>query len=184
MFDPIFDAMFSTQGVMVILLSVYAGAMWMFLTSAPKVHTVMVSDIDHARDFYSGLLELAKADVPLHYYYGYEQSLSVVGDPIYLPTEARAGAVASRSANRSNLEHEGLWYKLQKNSQLHIVPGSRRGESSRDRHICFNRDCVEQILMRIQILGIKHKIRREQPLEFLVKDLEGQIFEIAEVKGS
>jgi catechol 2,3-dioxygenase-like lactoylglutathione lyase family enzyme len=184
MFDPIFDAMFSTQGVMVILLSVYAGAMWMFLTSAPKVHTVMVSDIDRARDFYSGLLELAKADVPLHYYYGYEQSLSIVGDPMYLPTEARSGAGASRNANRGNLELEGLWYKLQKNSQLHIVPGSRKGDSSRDRHICFNRDCVEQILLRIQILGIKHKIRREKPLEFLVKDLEGQIFEIAEVKGS
>ncbi len=179
MFDPIFDAMFSTQGVMVILLSVYAGAMWMFLTGAPKVHTVMVSDMDLAREFYSGMLELSKADVPLHYYYGYEQSLSVVGNPMYLPTEARS----TRATNRSNLEHEGLWYKLQKNSQLHIVPGSRKGESNRDRHICFNRDCVEQILLRIQILGIKHKIRREQPLEFLVKDSEGQIIEIAEVKS-
>jgi hypothetical protein len=32
------DSLFSTQGIMVMLLAAYAGAMWMFLTSAPKVH--------------------------------------------------------------------------------------------------------------------------------------------------
>ncbi|MEL7010575.1 MAG: glyoxalase-like domain protein, partial [Cyanobacteria bacterium J06588_4] len=31
------DSLFSTQGVMVMLLVAYAGAMWMFLSSAPKV---------------------------------------------------------------------------------------------------------------------------------------------------
>ncbi|MDA0867720.1 MAG: glyoxalase-like domain protein, partial [Cyanobacteria bacterium] len=38
------DSLLSTQGIMVMLLVAYAGAMWMFLSSAPKVHTVMVSD--------------------------------------------------------------------------------------------------------------------------------------------
>jgi len=32
------DSLFSTQGIMVMLLAAYAGAMWMFLTSAPKVY--------------------------------------------------------------------------------------------------------------------------------------------------
>ena len=43
------DSLFSTQGIMVMLLAAYAGAMWMFLTSAPKVHTVMVSDLGQAQ---------------------------------------------------------------------------------------------------------------------------------------
>ena len=44
------DSLFSTQGIMVMLLAAYAGAMWMFLSSAPKVHTIMVSDLEVARD--------------------------------------------------------------------------------------------------------------------------------------
>lgn len=48
------DSLFSTQGIMVMLLAAYAVAMWMFLTSAPKVHTVMVSDLEIARQFYEG----------------------------------------------------------------------------------------------------------------------------------
>jgi hypothetical protein len=55
------DSLFSTQGIMVMLLVAYAGAMWMFLTSAPKVHTIMVSDLEIARQFYEGLLNLAAA---------------------------------------------------------------------------------------------------------------------------
>ncbi|MFN9228142.1 MAG: glyoxalase-like domain protein, partial [Pseudanabaena sp.] len=31
------ESIFSTQGIMVMLLGAYAVAMWMFLTSAPKV---------------------------------------------------------------------------------------------------------------------------------------------------
>ena len=54
-FLPI-DSIFSTQGVMVMLLGAYAVAMWMFLSSAPKVHTVMVSDLEVAKRFYEGLL--------------------------------------------------------------------------------------------------------------------------------
>ena len=52
------DSLLSTQGIMILLLVAYAGAMWMFLTSAPKVHTVMVSDLEVARQFYEGLLNL------------------------------------------------------------------------------------------------------------------------------
>jgi len=55
------DSLFSTQGIMVMLLGAYAVAMWMFLTSAPKVHTVMVSDVELARDFYEGMLNLLKS---------------------------------------------------------------------------------------------------------------------------
>ena len=60
---PGLDTLMSTQGIMVGLLAAYAGAMWMFLTSAPKVHTVMVSDLELARRLYEGMLELPAADV-------------------------------------------------------------------------------------------------------------------------
>ncbi|TAF12252.1 MAG: glyoxalase-like domain protein, partial [Nostocales cyanobacterium] len=69
------DSLFSTQGIMIMLLAAYAGAMWMFLTSAPKVYTVMVSDLEIARQLYEGLLDLPAAEVPLHYYYNYEQTI-------------------------------------------------------------------------------------------------------------
>jgi hypothetical protein len=83
------DSLFSTQGIMVMLLAAYAGAMWMFLTSAPKVHTVMVSDLGKARQFYEGMLNLPVAEVPLHYYYNYEQTLGTTGiDPLYLSPNA------------------------------------------------------------------------------------------------
>ena len=52
----------STQGIMVMLLVGYAGAMWMFLSSAPKVYTVMVSDLETARRFYEGMLQMQTAD--------------------------------------------------------------------------------------------------------------------------
>ena len=81
------DSLFSTQGIMVMLLAAYAGAMWMFLTSAPKVHTVMVSDMEIARQLYEGLLDLPAAEVPLHYYYNYEQTIGATGiDPLYMST--------------------------------------------------------------------------------------------------
>jgi catechol 2,3-dioxygenase-like lactoylglutathione lyase family enzyme len=165
------ESLFSTQAIMIMLLGAYGVAMWMFLTSAPKVHTVMVSDLEQAKSFYESLLELKTADIPLHYYYGYDQTLGATIDPIYLPSEAR----------RTQPKSEGLWYQLKKNTQLHIVSGANSSSRSRDRHICFNRDCIEQVLLRVQILGIKHKIRSEKPLKFLVKDVEGNVIEIAEV---
>jgi hypothetical protein len=72
------DSLFSTQGVMVMLLVAYAGAMWMFLSSAPKVYTIMVSDLEVAKQFYQGELQLSLAEVPLHYYYNYEQTLGTI----------------------------------------------------------------------------------------------------------
>ncbi|MGA1264613.1 MAG: glyoxalase-like domain protein [Prochlorothrix sp.] len=176
------DGLFSTQGVMVLLLVAYAGAMWMFLTSAPKVHTVMVSDLSIAQSLYEGLLSLPTADVPLHYYYNYEQTLAGGGmslDPLYMST-ADLGSTAT--ATRSN-SVDGLWYQLKKNTQLHVIPGASLGYHDRQRHVCFDRDCLELLLMRIQTRGIKHKIRRDKPLNFLVKDLEGRVIELLEVSN-
>ncbi|PZV15494.1 MAG: glyoxalase-like domain protein [Pseudanabaena sp.] len=170
------ESIFSTQGIMVMLLGAYAVAMWMFLTSAPKVHTIMVSNLDQARYFYEGELKLPIAVVPLHYYYGYEYGMGAPADPIYIPAEARRSQSQQYSADM-----EGAWYLLKKNVQLHIVPGANVTDPNRGRHICFNRDCVEQLLLQIQVRGIKHKVRSEKPLNFLVKDPDGQVIEIAEV---
>ncbi|MEG3958748.1 glyoxalase-like domain protein [Microcoleus sp. herbarium2] len=173
------DSLFSTQGIMVMLLAAYAGAMWMFLTSAPKVHTVMVSDLGQAREFYEGMLNLPVAEVPLHYYYNYEQSLGTTGiDPLYLsPSVGRA------TSSQTMGDPEGLWYQLMKNTQLHIISGAGAGEKNRQRHVCFDRDCLDQLLMRVQTRGIKYKIRREKPLNFLVKDYDGHVIEMAEVSN-
>ncbi|MEP0913395.1 glyoxalase-like domain protein [Leptolyngbya sp. ST-U4] len=163
---------------MVMLLVAYAGAMWMFLTSAPKVYTVMVSDLELARRFYEGMLELPAADVPLHYYYNYEQTLGTAGiDPFY-------GSTASLGRSNESYQYsEGLWYQLRKNTQLHIVSGAGLGPKDRQRHVCFDRDCLEQLLMRVQSYGVKYKLRREKPLNFLVKDYDGRIIEMAEVSN-
>jgi hypothetical protein len=172
------DSLLSTQGIMVMLLAAYAVAMWMFLTSAPKVYTVMVSDLEVARQFYEGLLSLSVAEVPLHYYYNYEQTLGVSGiDPLYM--SAPMGTSTVKGLNST----EGLWYQLKKNAQLHIISGANYGEKERQRHVCFDKDCLEQLLMRVQLRGIKHKIRRDKPLNFLVKDLEGRVIEMAEVSN-
>lgn len=170
------DTVFSTQGIMVMLLVAYAGAMWMFLSSAPKVHTIMVSDLEVARRFYEGMLRLQVADVPLHYYYNYEQTLGGVGmDPLL--------ASDMTSMGRQYAGPDGLWYQLKKNTQLHIIAGASRGHRDRQRHVCFDHDCLEQILMRVQTQGIRHKIRRDKPLNFLVKDYDNQVIEFAEVSN-
>lgn len=168
------DSLLSTQGVMVMLLIAYAVAMWMFLTSAPKVHTVMVSDLNLARDFYEGVLDLPAADVPLHYYYNYEQSLGTAGiDPMYM-----AG-----STTRSMNQTDGLWYQLKKNTQLHVISGASPGEKNRQRHVCFDHDCLEQLLMRVMSRNTQYKVRRERPLNFLVKDWNGNVIEMAEISN-
>ncbi len=173
------DSLFSTQGIMVMLLAAYAGAMWMFLTSAPKVHTVMVSDMEIARQLYEGLLDLPAAEVPLHYYYNYEQTLGTAGgiDPLYM--SASPGITSTRGLNAP----DGLWYQLKKNTQLHVVSGASLGNKNQQRHVCFDHDCLEQILMRVELRGLKHKIRRQKPLNFLVKDLEERVIEMAEVSN-
>ncbi|PSB08034.1 glyoxalase-like domain protein [filamentous cyanobacterium CCP1] len=173
------DSLLSTQGIMVALLIAYAGAMWMFLTSAPKVYTVMVTDLELARQFYEGLLDLPVADVPLHYYYNYEQTLGAVGvDPLYAST-----ANLSRSSSSYNNASDGLWYQLKKNTQLHIISGASLGIKNRQRHVCFDHDCLEQLLLRVQSYGVKYKIRRDKPLNFLVKDLDGRVIEMAEISN-
>ncbi len=170
------DSLLSTQGIMVLLLAAYAGAMWMFLTSAPKVHTVMVSDLEIARQLYEGLLDLSAAEVPLHYYYNYEQTIGATGiDPLYM---SAAPSFASRTLNNAS---EGLWYQLKKNTQLHVITGASLGIKNQQRHVCFDRDCLEMILMRVETRGLKFKIRNQKPLNFLVKDYEGRIIELAEV---
>ncbi len=170
------DTLFSTQGIMVMLLAAYAGAMWMFLTSAPKVHTVMVSDLEIARQLYEGLLDLPAAEVPLHYYYNYEQTIGVTGvDPLYMSTGP------SFSGRMMNNASEGLWYQLKKNTQLHVITGASLGTKNQQRHVCFDRDCLEMVLMRVETRGLKFKIRNQKPLNFLIKDYEGRIIELAEV---
>ncbi|MGL5939192.1 MAG: glyoxalase-like domain protein [Waterburya sp.] len=167
------DSLFSTQGIMVMLLVAYAGAMWMFLKSAPKVYTVMVSDLRNAQQFYEGLLDLPAADIPLHYYYNYEQTMGAGGlDPLYM---------SASPANTALAGTEGLWYQLKKNTQLHVIAGASGGYKERQRHVCFDRDCLEVLLMRIQSRRLKYKIRRDRPLNFLVKDIDNRTIEIAEV---
>lgn len=174
------DSLFSTQGIMVMLLAAYAVAMWMFLTSAPKVHTIMVSDLAIAQQFYEGILDLPVAEVPLHYYYNYEQTLGATGiDPLYLSTDyTRASTTTPGTASS-----DGLWYQLMKNTQVHIISGASIGTKNRQRHVCFDKDCLEQILMRVQMRGVKYKIRKEKPLNFLVKDWNGRVIEMAEVNN-
>ncbi|BAY34941.1 hypothetical protein NIES2107_68510 (plasmid) [Nostoc carneum NIES-2107] len=170
------DSLLSTQGIMVLLLAAYAGAMWMFLTSAPKVHTVMVSDLEIARQLYEGLLDLPAAEVPLHYYYNYEQTIGATGiDPLYMSTGP------SFSNKMMNNASDGLWYQLKKNTQLHVITGASLGTKNQQRHVCFDRDCLEMILMRVETRGLKFKIRNQKPLNFLVKDYEERIIEMAEV---
>ena len=164
----------STQGIMVMLLVGYAGAMWMFLSSAPKVYTIMVSDLEMARRFYEGMLQLQTADVPLHYYYNYEQTL---GADSMAPMLTPGFSTTTQPYNQP----DGLWYQLKKNTQLHVISGASPGHRDRQRHVCFDHDCLEQILMRVQTRGVRHKIRRDSPLNFLVKDYQGEVIEMAEV---
>lgn len=175
---PGLDTLFSTQGIMVLLLAAYAGAMWMFLSSAPKVHTIMVSDVELARQLYEGMLELPAADIPLHYYYNYEQTLgTAMVDPLYVTPGL--GRTSTGTVNAP----DGLWYQLKKNTQLHVISGASLGERNQQRHVCFDRACLEQILLRVQTRRIKYKIRREKPLNFLVKDYDGNVIEMAEVSN-
>jgi hypothetical protein len=37
--------------------------------------------------------------------------------------------------------------------------------------------------MRVQLSAVKHKIRNEKPLNFLVRDYDNQVIEMAEIDG-
>lgn len=170
------DGLFSTQGIMVMLLIAYGGAMWMFLSSAPKVHTIMVSDLNIARQFYEEILNLPMADVPLHYYYNYEQSLSsTMLDPIYMGSGGNNSGIMGES--------RGLWYQLRKNTQLHIIGGASLGYKNSQRHVCFDHECLDDILLRIESRRLKYKVRSQKPLNFLVKDLDNRVIEMAEAQS-
>ena len=181
------DTLVSTQGIMVMLLVAYAGAMWAFLRGAPKVHTIMVSDIDLARRFYEGVLSLSAADVPLHYYYNYEQTLGTAGmDPMMGASsfgQSFGGQPLGSFSGESYGGPDGLWYQLKKNTQLHVIGGASFGNRNRQRHVCFDHDCLEYLLMQVQTRGIRHKLRRDRPLNFLVKDFDGEVIEMAEVEN-
>lgn len=169
------ETLFSTQGIMIMLLVAYGGAMWMFLSSAPKVYTIMVSDLAIAQEFYGNLLDLAVADIPLHYYYNYEQSLGASSfDPIYMGSGFNDTMVKPK---------DGLWYQLKKNTQLHIITGASLGYKNCQRHVCFDNECLEAVLLRIQARRLKYKIRSEKPLNFLVKDWDNRVIEMAEVNS-
>lgn len=160
------EGLFSTQSIMVMLLITYGVAMWMFLSSAPKVHTIMVSNLEQAKELYESILRLSVAKIPLQYY-GYEQGIPSL-DPLYISTDF------------SRKMPDGIWYQLRKNIQLHVVTGAHVIDS-RNRHVCFDRDCIESILWRVQKLKLKHKVKRENPLVFWIKDSQGNIIEIAEL---
>jgi hypothetical protein len=64
-----------------------------------------------------------------------------------------------------------------------VISGASLGQKDRQRHVCFDHDCLEQLLMRSQSYRVKYKIRREKPLNFLVKDIDGRVIEMAEVSN-
>jgi hypothetical protein len=72
---------------------------------------------------------------------------------------------------------------LKKNTQIHVVGGATFGYKNRHRHVCFDRDCLEQILLRVESRRLKYKVRRDKPLNFLVKDGEERVIEMTEVKN-
>ncbi|HEY9667877.1 MAG TPA: glyoxalase-like domain protein, partial [Coleofasciculaceae cyanobacterium] len=66
---------------------------------------------------------------------------------------------------------------------LHVISGASIGKKSQQRHVCFDQDCLEQVLMRVQMRRLKYKVRSQKPLNFLVKDMEGRVIELAEVSN-
>jgi catechol 2,3-dioxygenase-like lactoylglutathione lyase family enzyme len=72
--------------------------MWTFLSGAPRVHTIIVPDLEQARGFYEKVLKLPEAELPLQYYYGYEQSMVgySLGSPSSKPTPASTPPCSSR----------------------------------------------------------------------------------------
>ncbi|MEN9214879.1 MAG: hypothetical protein Q6J18_07110 [Gloeomargarita sp. DG02_3_bins_56] len=162
------DGLLSPQGVMVLLLVGYGTALWLFLRGAPKIYTVMASDVEVARSLYEEDLGLQRAEVPLHYYYSYEQALGL-NDPLISPQ--RPGAVPPA----------GFWYQLRKNTQLHLIAGARPAKQGWVRLVCFDRDCLDWLLLRVQMAAVPCKVLQEHPLRYLVRGSGGQTLEFVEV---
>lgn len=172
------SVLLSTKGLMFLLLSAYGGAMWTFLSGAPRVFTILVPNLDEAKPLYEKLLQLPEAELPLHYYYGYEQSLGSF-DTGYL-----AGDLAM-NARRSTAvaDTPGLWYQLSDTTQLHIMVGESKERGTYPRHVSFEREGVKAILKHIQKLGsVPYTVRGEKPFVFWVRNPEGKVIEFAEAQ--
>jgi catechol 2,3-dioxygenase-like lactoylglutathione lyase family enzyme len=174
----------STKGLMFMLLSAYGGAMWTFLSGAPRVYTIVVPDLDEAKEFYEQQLNLPEAELPLNYYYGYEQTMGSF-DPMYYPSDVTS-SYGYRPSSTAIADNPGLWYQLSDNSQLHVIVGSVGSDSSqyvnRKRHVSFDRDGLKELLKYISKRKLPHTIRTQKPLSFLVRDRDGQVVELSEVE--
>ncbi|MCS7291701.1 MAG: hypothetical protein RMI89_01820 [Gloeomargarita sp. SKYBB_i_bin120] len=162
------DGLLSPQGVMVLLLVGYATALWLFLRSSPKVYTVMTSDLEAARRFFDEDLRLPRADVPLHYYYHYEQALGLTDPLISLQ---RPGGVPPT----------GFWYQLRRRTQLHLIGGAKSSDQGWVRLLCLDRDCLDWLLLRGQMAALPWKILQEKPLHYLLRSQDGQTVECQEI---
>ncbi len=200
------EVLLSTKGLMFLLLSAYGGAMWTFLSGAPRVYTIIVPDLEQARGFYEKVLRLPEAELPLQYYYGYEQSVvsSSLGSA-YFPADIGLSSRLDAKARSTStpLDTPGLWYQLSDTVQLHVIPGSTdpygslsrtpsvpaygaaagRSSGVRYRHTTYEREALKALLKRINKQGIRNSVRSEKPFVFWVRDHQGQIVEFAEIKG-
>ncbi|MEM9567974.1 MAG: hypothetical protein AAF974_06660 [Cyanobacteria bacterium P01_E01_bin.34] len=174
----------STKGLMFLLLSAYGGAMWTFLSGAPRVYTFMVPNLDDAKRFYEQYLQLPEAELPLHYYYGYEQSAGSF-DPMYYQGDFGGGYNYSPSmgGGTATMDSPGLWYQLTETAQVHVIVGSDNSGTppNRRRHVSFDRDGLKAIQQYLKKKAIPHSIRSEKPLVFLVREPSGQVVEMAEI---
>ena len=174
----------STKGLMFLLLSAYGGAMWTFLSGAPRVYTFMVSDLDEGKRFYEQFLQLPEAELPLHYYYGYEQTAGSF-DPMYYQGDLGSGYnYAPSMGATATADSPGLWYQLTDNAQIHVIVGSPEaasGYSNRRRHVSFDRDGLKAVQQYLKKNGIPHTIRSDKPMVYLVRDRSGQVIELAEI---
>lgn len=203
------EILLSTKGLMFLLLSAYGGAMWTFLSGAPRVYTLIAPDLEHARRFYEEHLKLPEAELPLQYYYGYEQGLmGSTFDAAYYPGDINPRRFDYPRTAPPTHDNPGLWYQISDNIQLHIVPGntdvadsssqygaggygygSQRGgrgataTAVRLRHTSFEKEAVKALLKYVTKQQISHSVRSENPLIFWIRDAAGQIIEIAEVKA-
>lgn len=159
---------------MVMLLLGYGAALWAFLKTAPKVYTLMVSDLEVARQFYADALGWRPAAAPLQYYHDYERSLGL-GEPAFQPL-----AALKQSGNQPS--EQDLWFQVKRQAQVHLIAGARRGPQGEERHVALDADGLALILRRTQGRGLRVRIRQEKPLQFQVKDLAGRVIDLSAAK--
>ncbi|NEP52027.1 MAG: glyoxalase-like domain protein, partial [Moorea sp. SIO3C2] len=98
-------------------------------------------------------------------------------DPLYMSTNLGTTQATQFSGA------DGLWYQLKKNTQLHVISGASLGNKNQQRHVCFDHECLDQVLMLVQMRRLKYKVRTLKPLNFLVKDVDDRVIELAEVSN-